>query len=467
MPDSLFWKRTALVLLCGGALFFLYFFGLTRMGLLGPDEPRYAAVGKAMAETGDWITPRLWGQAWFEKPALLYWMTAVAFKAGLGPDMAPRLPVAILSVGFLIYFFVALRREFGGTAAFYATAILATSAGWLAYSHVAVTDLPLSATFAAAMLVVLRDASAGGRNASGRNRTRALIAGVLLGLAVLAKGLVPLALFLPAVWLWRRRLGDLIFLFTAMAVVALPWYIAVTLRNGAPFLEDFFWKQHFERFASGLLQHEQPFWFYLPVLIAGLFPWCPLLLLLFERRLYHDRRVQFLLAWLIWGLVFFSVSRNKLPGYLLPLMPATAALLGIALTQVGPASVKLTCVLATTALLLGLIPAIVNLLPQALLDGISHAHPSIRPGWIAAATIAALVCAILESAKHRVCAVTIIAAWVLISTIEIVWRAYPRLDLTLSSRVMYLESVTCINKSNRSRRYGLQYYVGRTLPDCN
>src|ERR1700730_6547654 len=111
------WKRWALGLLCTVALFFLYLFGLTRAGLLGPDEPRYAAIGRAMADSGDWITPRLWGNLWCENPALLYWMTAAGFKAGLGPDLAPRLPVARLSGGFLVYFFVALRREFGMAAA--------------------------------------------------------------------------------------------------------------------------------------------------------------------------------------------------------------------------------------------------------------------------------------------------------------------------------------------------------------
>src|ERR1700683_5866073 len=90
-------------------LFFLYFFGLTRTGLGGPDEPRYAAIGRAMAATGDWITPRLWGAPWFEKPAFLYWMTAAGFKAGLGADLAPRLPVAVLSVLLLGFFWVCLK----------------------------------------------------------------------------------------------------------------------------------------------------------------------------------------------------------------------------------------------------------------------------------------------------------------------------------------------------------------------
>src|SRR5271154_6064707 len=92
-------------------LYSLSFSGPPPPGLLGPDEPRYAAIGRAMAATGDWITPRLWGQPWFEKPALLYWMTAAGFKLGLGPDMAPRFPVALASVAFLVYFFFVLRRE--------------------------------------------------------------------------------------------------------------------------------------------------------------------------------------------------------------------------------------------------------------------------------------------------------------------------------------------------------------------
>ena len=72
----------------------LYLGNLTGMGLILPDEPRYADIGRAMARTGDWVTPRLWGVPWFEKPALLYWMTGLGFRMGLGPETAPRLPVA-------------------------------------------------------------------------------------------------------------------------------------------------------------------------------------------------------------------------------------------------------------------------------------------------------------------------------------------------------------------------------------
>src|SRR5260370_459845 len=146
--------------------YFLYFFGLTRAGLLGPDEPRYAAVGREMARSGDWVTPRLLGEAWFEKPALLYWMTGAGFRLGLGDELAPRLPVALLSLLFLAFFHLCLRREFGARPASYATAILGTSAGWIAFSYVATPDLPMSAFFSAAMLsgMVWRGADPGSRD---------------------------------------------------------------------------------------------------------------------------------------------------------------------------------------------------------------------------------------------------------------------------------------------------------------
>ena len=115
------------------------------------------------------------------------------------------------------------------------------------------------------------------------------------------------------------------------AIVAAPWFILCWLRNGSAFWDDFFWKQHVARFLTPSLEHVQPFWYYIPVLLAGLFPWTPLAALLAQRRLYSDRRVLLLAAWVLYGLIFFSVARNKLPGYLLPLFPALAIVLAAAL----------------------------------------------------------------------------------------------------------------------------------------
>ncbi len=450
------------MLLCCATLFFLYFFGLTRTGLLGPDEPRYAAIGRAMSDTGDWVTPRLWGEPWFEKPALLYWMTAAGFKAGLGLDFAPRLPVALLSVGFLIYFFAALRREFGERPAFYATAILATSAGWLAYSHIAVPDLPMSAAFAAAMLIVMRQPLADARGS--------VAAGALLGVAVLAKGLVPLVLFLPAIWFMRRRVRELLILFAATAAIAAPWYALATLRNGSPFLEDFFWKHHFQRFFSGALQHERPIWYFIPVLAAGLFPWSPLALALFSKRIYRDQRARFLLVWFGWGFLFFSLSSNKLPGYLLPLFPAVAALLGIAIGESPKRSLKTTWLLAACAALFWFIPAIQEMLPQALLSGLSRAQIHLPTAWIIPACAITLFCAVLEWIGRRSAAIGFVALLATLAAMRLIWQTYPVLDRTVSARNLWIthaESITCVSEDDRSRHYGLNYYAGRNLPDCN
>ena len=438
-------RRAAFLLLVAAGLYFLYFFGLTRMGLILPDETRYAAVGQAMAATGDWITPRLWGEPWFEKPALLYWMTATGFKLGLGPELAPRLPVALASVAFLIYFFAAIRREFGDRAGWYAATILATSAAWLAFSHNATTDLPMSAAFGAAMLTIF------GANAG----TRSFVAaGALLGLAVLSKGLVPLVLFIPALWFLRRRIGDAAILFAAAAVVAAPWYALVAMRNHT-FVNEFIWKQHFGRFLKSELLHGQPVWFFVPVLLAGLFPWTPVLGAVARPRLFRDRRAQFLLAWFAWGFLFFSVSRNKLPGYLLPLLPALAALMGV-----GLANARARLLLAISGGLLCLAPAAVQMLPQALESGVSRAPFHLDWPWLAAGVAIAGVCAM----ANRDWAVGIIGLLVTVSVFALVWIDYPQMDRLLSGKSA--GSITCLPQTNRSRRSSMDYYAGRNLPDC-
>lgn len=456
------WSRWPLAILSGSALWFLYFFGLTRTGLLGPDEPRYAAIGRAMAQTGDWITPRLWGRPWFEKPALLYWMTAAAFKAGLGPELAPRLPVALVSLAFLLYFFFALRGEFGQRPALFAALILATSVGWLAYSHVATPDLPMSAAFSAAMLMLLPAQDASTR--------RTITAGVLLGLAILAKGLVPVVLFIPALWFLRRQIRSLLLVLAVAAAVASPWYVLVASRNGAAFSDEFFGHQQFARFFGGETLHIQPVWYYLPVLVAGLFPWTPVALLLFSRKLYQDRRAMFLAAWFVFGFVFFSASRGKLPGYLLPLLPPFAALLGIAIDRTRLRSAFFVCLIGVSATMLWLVPTAQDALPDALVFGLGRAPMHFFTAWLGPALILALVCILLELRGERVASLTLIALLNTILIARFIWQDFPRLDQEVSARGRWIassESITCIPQDGAFFRNGLDYYAGRELPDCH
>jgi 4-amino-4-deoxy-L-arabinose transferase-like glycosyltransferase len=207
----------------------------------------------------------------------------------------------------------------------------------------------------------------------------------LLGVAVLAKGLVPLVLAVPLALspiLRGRfdRLRDLLRprAIAAFLLVALPWYALCYLRNGRQFLDVFFWQHQFQRFRSPALQHTQPWWFYIPVLLAGLLPWTPLAALVSQRGNWQDPRRRFLLVWLLFGLVFFSFAVNKLPGYMLPLLPALSALAGIGLAELD--DFRLAIALASSALLLVLFPVAAQILPQAIAVGLSRAA-EVRFGW--------------------------------------------------------------------------------------
>ena len=451
------WKWALVAL----AFYFLLFFGLSGMGLVGPDEPRYASIAREMAHSGDWISPRLWGSEWFEKPALLYWMIGAAFRCGLGEDVAPRIPVELASLAFLIFCYRVLGREFGAAAAAYSSIILATSAGWLAYSQIGATDLPMSAAFAAAMLLALGWIQRGDR--------RGLLAvGVLMGVAVLAKGLVPLLLAAPLAWMGRRRWRDLLWPVLAGLLVAAPWYATVTWRHGWLFLNDFFGRHHFQRFAADALMHRQPFWFYLPVLLAGFFPWTPLVVSLFQRRLFDDRRARFLFAWLLFGLVFFSISTNKLPGYLLPLLPALAALCGLALAQRKNAR----WYLAAVAALLGVLPVVARLLPEALAVGLSRAGGLQISAWVGVGACAlAALCWWLENGGHREVALGVIGCVLTAGVVAMKINTYPAIDRAASARPLWREieprrAEVCVERMHRNWRYGLNYYSVTPLADC-
>ena len=462
-------KAVLLTVACAAAIFFLYFFRLDAMGLIGPDEPRYAAIGREMAHSGDWITPRLWGTPWFEKPALIYWLTGAGNLFGLNADLAPRVPVALVSSAFLVFFFFRLKREWGSKPAFYSSAILASSAAWVAFSQSGVTDLPLAATFGGALFLALPWIDRGER----RNLP---FAAALLGLAVLAKGLVPLVLVLPVFWFARRRWRDLFYppVLLAFAATALPWYVLCTLRNGTPFLTTFFLEHQLGRFSSEALQHVQPFWFYGPVLLASFFPWTALLALLLSRSLYLERHTRVLAAVALWGFIFFSVSTNKLGGYLLPLMPSVAALTGLGLFRARFAAPWLLL----PALSLAWVPVIGALLPVAIASGLGRAWPvplivRFRAALLMLPLMMAGATALLvERVNKRHWAVAGLFALTVGSVIWLKVTSLPVIDREASARALYLKARSthsdfCTGTMPRAWPYALNYYFDRTIPPCN
>ena len=452
-------RHPSKLLLAAAGLFFLYFFGLTRVGLLGPDEPRYAAIGREMALSGDWITPRLWGAEWFEKPALLYWLVAIGNVAGLGDDLAPRLPVAVVSVAFLVFYFSRLKREFGERSAWLSSVMLGTSVGWLAYSHVAVTDLPLAAAYSASLLAALPWVRSGGRRGL-------MLSGVFLGVAVLAKGLVPLVLIAPLLWVGRKRFLDLLLMGAAAIAVAAPWYIACYIRNGDPFIETFFWKHHFSRFVSEELQHAQPWWYYIPVLAGLLFPWTAGLAALHRIDWREPRRLLLILC-LGFGFIFLSASTNKLPGYLLPLLPALFALVGTRLAEKPLPGVPIAA-----ACLLPLFPVAAALLPEAVAAGLSRASADSVSGMAVAGFLAASAAVIGFTRRNFDLGFAAAAVATTVGTVGLILTTFPELDRVASARPWWRDlrqtgNLPCVEDLHRNLRYGLHYYARRELPACS
>lgn len=455
----------SLKILCGlgiaVAIYFVYFFHLTSIGLVGPDEPRYAAIAREMAQGGDWVTPRLFGVGWFEKPALIYWMTASAFRLGLSNDLAPRLPVALLSVAFLLFYYWLLRREFGPTAALYSSLLLGTSGLWIAFSHAAVPDLPLAALFSAAILLALPWIT--------RGETGNLAwAAALIGLAVLAKSLVPLVLLGPVLWFARRRLTNLLQarVICTFLIVAVPWYVVCYMRNGMPFIQTLFIEHQFGRMTSDALQHVQSTWYYLGVLPVAMFPWVFLLPLLFKRDLYEDSRTRYLLATFLFGFVFFSAAPNKLPGYILPLMPALFALLGIRLAKTR----LLGELMMVSILLLVFIPALSLMLPKAMAKGASHIWPLDMAAaanamlWFPNLILAGGFAMYFAKRWKPAGAVLLAAGLVAYSVGYVKVNALPAIDAAVSARG---RAVSCVPEgTSRAMRYGLNYYAGTVVPDC-
>jgi 4-amino-4-deoxy-L-arabinose transferase-like glycosyltransferase len=444
--------------------FYLYY--LDGVGVLGPDEPRYAAIGIAMRQTGDLVTPRLWGSPWFEKPPLLYWMTAAGSLFGLRPELAGRLPVALLSLIFLGVSFRMLSREFGRCAAAVAVLTLATCAGWLAYSELCLTDVPLAVFFSLAVfsaLPLLRpepDVDVIGR--------RFAVIGLHLGMATLAKGLVPLALAIPFAWFLRKWFRQWWISVAAWAIIALPWYVAVYAQNGYPFLEEFFIRHHFERLYSASLQHVQPWYYYIPVLLAGLFPWTPLAGVLASRGVPWDRRRRFLLAVFGFGFLLFSLSLNKLPGYLMPILPSLFAVIGARYEHQQPAEPSRRRAFAC-ALLIALIPLVGSILPASLANGrlmLSGLDGLNRTALFYVLVPVAVVFLSRRSWTGPLLILCIVAGGIYLKAV-----AYPILDRQASARGLWRtikghSGELCDGGTNRDWIYGLSFYQGSLIPEC-
>jgi 4-amino-4-deoxy-L-arabinose transferase-like glycosyltransferase len=351
-----------MMLLLALVLMTVWFGTLNVRHLIRPDEGRYAEIPREMVATGDWLTPRLNGIKYFEKPPLQYWATATAYTLLGEHPWTARLWPALTGMLCLLLVFFAGRTLYGERVAFYAALILASSPGFIIVSQMNTLDMGLTLFMTATLLffvLALRD----------RENTRSpwmLAAWASAALAVLSKGLIGIVLpggvlfaycLLHRDWrlLSRLQWGRGLAIFLAIAA---PWFVLVQ-RTNPEFFDFFFIHEHFARFASKGHRREGAWWYFLPVLAYGMLPW----LLYIPRALinaWRNRPVaeefhaeRFLALWAVLIFLFFSASSSKLPSYIVPILPAMALLIA---SRLASASTK---VLLWNALMVGGIGAII------------------------------------------------------------------------------------------------------------
>ena len=488
----------------GCAVLICLFSNLGAIGFVGPDEPRYAWIARAMATTGDWVTPRLYGVPWFEKPILYYWAAACGFAIHLPAEWASRFPSALAGLAAALAICWLGWRHYGDEGGFatcpalLAPLIFSASVAAIAFARAATPDMLFTASLTLAMAsaagslqksAALRANATQDESAVRRDQKYLVLFGTFLGLGVLAKG--PAAILLAggavAVWTlatnqWRAaiRLAHPIGI-AAFCLVALPWYLLCALRN-PDFLHVFIFQHNFQRYLTPVFQHVQPFWFFLPVTIAALLPWPVLLIPAAQEGLRIIREKSwatspgfFFACWAFFPILFFSFSQSKLPSYILPAVPPLALLCAVGAARSLKKSRATVLLLAGGMAAVWLVASVVIL---HYVSGLMRAWLEEAPFILSAKilfAIAVLVSLVLTACAYRrklglalaLCAFIVVAA-VLYANL----RVLPVADLFYSARPhraflardAHPERIFTY-RLKRSWNYGLAFYFERELPE--
>lgn len=366
---------------------FLCFFRLGSVTLFDVDEAVFATATKEMVGSGDWITPTYNGENRYDKPILFYWLMAVPYLIFGVNEFSARFPSAVSALLLVPVVFLFVARFKDERSALYAGTSLALSIYFFIYSHAAVTDMALTLFITLSLVSLFLALS---------ERERSPRADIYLygfyffsALAFLTKGLIGIVfpfgigvvfLFITEGASSMKKLfsvrGVLIFL-----LVAAPWYLAQLTINGKEFFQQFFMKHHFMRYTGVISGHKGPFYYYIPALIIGLFPWVAFLPGgIFSAFRTRDRFLLFAFSWVAFVVLFFSLSTTKLPNYILPAVPAAAILISEGMSVDGRLGRFALILIAGMSLFLG--AAFVVSRPYLLKFGV------LETGWtIMAATV--------------------------------------------------------------------------------
>jgi 4-amino-4-deoxy-L-arabinose transferase-like glycosyltransferase len=340
----------------GGSLFVL-----NVRTLIQPDEGRYAETAREMLVTGDWVTTRLNGIKYFEKPPLHTWMSALSFGLfGIGEWQA-RLWNGLCGILSVLLVGYTGRKVFSGLVGWYASLVLASMLFWTAGSQFNSLDLAVAATMAISLCALLIAQTDGATLT--QQHSWMLVCWGAMGLSVLTKGLIGIVLPGGVLVLYLLSSGDRkiwskLFPMSGLSVfflITLPWFVLVGLRN--PEQPNFFFvHEHWDRFFLKKHHREGPWYYFLLLLLPASLPWLASLpASLWAAR--KNRAVQFqpcwmLMLWVVFILVFFSSSSSKLPGYMLPVFPALALLVGSYMTRASrKAAMSVTLSLVAVGLL--------------------------------------------------------------------------------------------------------------------
>jgi 4-amino-4-deoxy-L-arabinose transferase-like glycosyltransferase len=446
--------------------------------LANPDEGRYSEISREMAVSGDWVTPRLNGIKYFEKPPLQYWASAAAFRLFGQSEFAARIYTALCGLGALLAVGFTARRHAGGDAALLAVAALASSPYFMAMGGVITLDTGLTAWMTAAACAFLLAMTGPERE----RRRWMLAAWAGIALAVLSKGLIGLLVPAAAIFLhclanrdwkllakleWGRGLA----LFLAIAA---PWFMLVSAAN-PEFAHFFFVHEHFERFLTKVHRRDQPWWFFWPILFAGFLPW---MLTLVPAALDGWRREtgggafpwrRFALIWSGFVMVFFSASHSKLPAYILPVFPLFALVLGDWLART-PAQKLWKSVAVMAPLLLVGIAAAWGAPERARSEWTRELYAAARPWIVAALAVLAVAMAagalrLRQGRKWSAVAVIVAASIAAIGFLE---DGYEELAPRQSGQVVAAAMAPHLRPGTRVYSVGyydqtIPFYLGRTV----
>jgi 4-amino-4-deoxy-L-arabinose transferase len=319
------------------AFVMFYLLPLAFHGLWIPDETRYAQISQEMLQTGNWAAPHFMGLRYFEKPAGGYWPIAIG-QAIFGENLFGVRIASALSLGLSVALaYLVAQRLWNDKRKSFTCATLYMSFGLIAGQAVYANLDPQFTLWVNVSLIALWYAI---DSVTRPARLAAwAVLGAACGMGFLTKGflamLLPVLIALPYM-IWQRRFSELVgyglLAMLVAALVAVPWALIVHMRE-PDFWNFFFWHENIRRFAGEDAQHARPFWFYLPMLVVSSLPWSLLLLPTGKHAWQHKAQPKtvFLLLWMLLPLAFFSLSKGKLPTYIMPCMMPLALLIGQAL----------------------------------------------------------------------------------------------------------------------------------------